>query len=97
MLPGFLANRANVAIGILLLWGSVSVQAQSTAVSSIAPPTTVYDLGTKPEITEPQPLVNWLPIWGQGARDKGFDLPLPFGLGLTYTISTKTWWHPTQH
>jgi hypothetical protein len=74
--------------GVLLLWGSVSVHAQSTAVSSVAPPMTVYELkplGTKLEVAEPQPLVNCLPIWGQGARDKGFELPLPFGLDLTYT------------
>lgn len=88
MHSGTFANRASAAMGVFLLCHSESVQAQSTAVSSVAPPTTVYELspiGTEPEVTEPQPLVNWLPIWGQGARDKGFDLPLPFGLGLTYT------------
>ena len=30
-------------------------------------------------------MVDWLPIWGREAREKGFDLPLPFGVGLTYT------------
>jgi hypothetical protein len=74
-----------------VLWfilGSAAVHGQSTAVSSVAPPSTVYDLeplGVKPETDKTQPLVDWLPIWGKGARDKGFDLPLPFGLGLTYT------------
>jgi hypothetical protein len=29
--------------------------------------------------------LDWLPIWGRDAREKGFDLPLPFGVGLTYT------------
>ena len=77
-----------VAIAFFLLV-STSVYGQSTAVSSVAPPSTVYDLeplGKRPEISEPQPLVDWLPIWGRSAKDKGFDLPLPFGLGLTYTF-----------
>lgn len=67
---------------------TVSIYAQSAAVSSVAPPTTVYELqplGKKPESAEPEPLVDWLPVWGREAKEKGFDLPLPFGLGLTYT------------
>jgi len=32
-----------------------------------------------------EPLVDWLPVWGKAAREKGFDLPLPFGVGVTYT------------
>ena len=42
-------------------------------------------MGVKPDIKEVQPLVDWLPIWGKEARERGFDLPLPFGVGLTYT------------
>jgi len=71
-----------------LLWSSVSVYAQSTAVTSVAPPTTVYDrnpLGKNSEVAEIEPLVDWLPIWGKAAKKKGFDLPLPFGFGFTYT------------
>jgi hypothetical protein len=86
--PRILANFASTVVVFSLLWGSVSTYAQSAAVSSIAPPTAVSDLeplGKKPEMEKIQPLVNWLPIWGQGAREKGFDLPLPFGVGPTYT------------
>ena len=71
-----------------LLCGSDNLYAQTTAVSSIAPPSTVYDLeplGKKPEIHETQPLLDWLPIWGKAARKKGFDLPLPLGVGFSYT------------
>jgi hypothetical protein len=67
---------------------AVDVSAQSAAVSSVAPPSTVYQLepfGVAPQAKEPEPLVDWLPIWGKDAREKGFDLPLPFGVGLTYT------------
>src|SRR6185295_4360690 len=39
----------------------------------------------EPAIDETKPLIDWLPIWGRDAREKGFDLPLPFGVGLTYT------------
>ena len=71
-----------------LVWTSNTILGQSTAVSSVAPPTAVYDLeplGEKPEIEQTQPLIGWLPIWGKAARDKGFDLPLPLGVGATYT------------
>jgi hypothetical protein len=66
----------------------VSVRAQSTAVSSVAPPSTIYEIqpvGQPLEVPEAKPLVDWLPFGGKAARDKGFDLPLPFGVGLTYT------------
>ena len=73
------------AAHVCFILASAAVHGQSTAVSSVAPPTTVYDLdplGKKPETDETKPLVGWLPIWGKAA---GFDLPLPMGLGLTYT------------
>ncbi len=77
------------AIAVLSLLGSsVRILAQSTAVSSVAPPSTIYELeplGQTPETDQTQPLVDWLPIWGKDARDKGFDLPLPMGVGLTYS------------
>ena len=75
-----------MAVALLLVCPNAT--AQSTAVSSVAPPGTVYDLeplGKKPDLGEAQPLVDWLPIWGRDAREKGFDLPLPFGIALTYT------------
>ncbi len=79
---------ASAVVVFSLLWGGARIYAQSAAVSSVAPPSTVYDLdplGKKPETEEPKPLLDWLPIWGKGAKDKGFDLPLPLGVGLTYT------------
>ncbi len=83
-----IASFAKTLAAISFLLGSASIHGQSTAVSSVAPPSTVYDLeplGKKPDVKEPQPLVDWLPIWGKKAKDKGFDLPLPFGIGLSYT------------
>src|SRR3954453_1600263 len=85
---GPVANLARTLAGISLLLGSASIYGQSTAVSSVAPPSTVYErdpLGKKPESDVTQPLVSWLPIWGKGAKEKGFDLPLPLGLGVSYT------------
>src|ERR1700741_991466 len=81
-------EAAKTAAALWFILGSVTGQAQSTAVSSVAPPSTIYDLeplGKKPVVEETQPLVDWLPIWGKGAKDKGFDLPLPIGIGLTYS------------
>ncbi len=72
----------------VLGWSAAPVRAQSSAVSSVAPPSAILDfapLGKTPEIKEVQPLVDWLPIWGREARERGFDLPLPLGVGLTYT------------
>ncbi|UCD82015.1 MAG: hypothetical protein JSW26_11485 [Desulfobacterales bacterium] len=31
-----------------------------------------------------EPVTRKLPIWGEQARQKGFDLPLPFGMGANY-------------
>ena len=70
-----------------LLWDGTTAYAQSAAVSSLPPPEPIYDfepLGKKPEVEETKPLVDWLPIWGQSAQEKGFDLPLPFGAALIY-------------
>jgi hypothetical protein len=83
-----LARLSQSLAAFSLVCASPSISAQSTAVSSVAPPSTVYDLhplGTKPETKQVEPLVEWLPLWGREAREKGFDLPLPFGVGLTYT------------
>ena len=81
--------RAILALLVLVLFGwKPEVWAQSTAVSSVAPPSTIYEfapLGEQPAKDETAPLVDWLPIWGKEARAEGFDLPLPFGIGLTYT------------
>ena len=82
-----IAIRANAVLALTLAWGTASVHAQSTAVSSVAPPPSIYHLeplGKQPDVKETKPLVDWLPIWGRDAREKGFDLPLPFGVGLTY-------------
>ncbi len=82
------ALTTNAVLALALAWSAPSIRAQSVAVSSIAPPSAIKDftpVGTPPHTKEVQPLVDWLPIWGREAREKGFDLPLPFGVGLTYT------------
>ena len=79
---------AIAVMALSLACGTAFVHAQSTAVSSVAPPSSIYDLeplGKQPDIKETKPLVDWLPIWGRAAQEKGFDLPLPFGVGVTYT------------
>lgn len=44
-----------------------------------------FEIDNPPEKEEDttQPLVPWLPIWGQEAREEGYDLPLPIGLSFT--------------
>ena len=32
-----------------------------------------------------EPATRKLPIWGEQARQRGFELPLPFGMGMNYT------------
>jgi len=78
----------SAVLALALALSATSVRAQSVAVSSVAPPTAIKDfqpLGVPTEIKQVQPLVDWLPIWGKEAREQGYDLPLPFGVGLTYT------------
>ncbi len=82
------AIATSAVLALALAWSVPSVRAQSVAVSSIAPPSAIRDftpVGEPPDTREVPPLVDWLPIWGREAREKGFDLPLPFGVGLTYT------------
>ena len=82
------AIATSAVLALALAWSAPSVRAQSVAVSSIAPPSAIRDftpVGVPPDTREVPPLVDWLPIWGREAREKGFDLPLPFGVGLTYT------------
>ena len=81
-------TTASAVLALALALSAISVRAQSAAISSVAPPSAIYGLeplGRPQEIKQVEPLVDWLPIWGKEAREKGFDLPLPFGIGLTYT------------
>ena len=32
-----------------------------------------------------EPVTRKLPLWGEQARQRGFELPLPFGIGFNYT------------
>ena len=32
-----------------------------------------------------QPITDVIPLWGATLRERGTNLPLPFGLGVTYT------------
>ena len=67
------AHAAKTAAVLWFILGSAAVPGQSTAVSSVAPPSTIYDLeplGKTPDIDQTKPLIDWLPIWGKGARTK---------------------------
>jgi len=33
-----------------------------------------------------EPITRWVPIWGEQVREKGYDLPLPFGLGVNLVL-----------
>src|SRR4051812_21060612 len=81
-------SPANAVLIFCFFSCATHLSGQSTAVSSVAPPSTMFDrepLGVKPDVDQTKPLVDWLPILGKDAREKGFDLPLPFGVGITYT------------
>jgi hypothetical protein len=43
------------------------------------------DRKPKDEGKKIEPVTRKVPIWGEQARQRGFDLPLPFGMGLNYT------------
>jgi len=33
-----------------------------------------------------EPITRWVPIWGEQVREKGYDLPLPFGVGANLVL-----------
>jgi hypothetical protein len=68
--------------------GSNPLPGYSAAGTSLAltQPPVIDEADQKPEDQEPtiEPVTRKLPIWGEQAREKGFDLPLPFGMGANY-------------
>ncbi len=75
-----------------LVAGVAGALAQA-GVDGVSPPP-IFDeqpIGEPPAASEIRPLTDAVPLWGAKLRDRGVDLPLPFGLGLTYTyISQNT-------
>ena len=56
-------------------------------VDGVAPPP-IFDeqpIGKAPPLSEIQPITDVIPLWGTTLRERGTNLPLPFGLGVTYT------------
>lgn len=79
--------KAATLIGLGLAVAMIG-HGQSAGSSSPSPNPPMFDfhpVGKEPDFTAVQPLVDWLPIWGKSAREEGFELPLPFGVGVTYT------------
>ena len=75
-----------VLFGLVAVLGSSGALAQGGVEGVSAPP--IVDeqpIGKAPPPSEIQPITDVVPLWGTTLRDKGVDLPLPFGLGLTYT------------
>jgi hypothetical protein len=56
-------------------------------VDGVVPPPMVDEqpIGMTPPPSEIQPITDVIPLWGTTLRERGTDLPLPFGLGVTYT------------
>jgi len=75
-----------VCVLVTMLGGVGGALAQGV-VDGVSVPPMVEDrpIGKAPPPSEIQPITDVLPLWGTTLRDKGVDLPLPFGLGLTYT------------
>lgn len=56
-------------------------------VEAVSPPPIFEEqpVGKPPPPSQVEPITDVVPLWGKGLREKGTDLPLPFGLGVTYT------------
>jgi hypothetical protein len=56
-------------------------------IDGVVPPPIVDEdiLGKTPPPSDIEPITYMIPLWGDKARERGTDLPLPFGLGVTYT------------
>jgi hypothetical protein len=95
-------RRTRFLLGLLavpwLVLGVSDARAQS-AVEAVSPPPIVDEepIGISPAASTIQPITDVVPLWGKEIRDSGVDLPLPFGLGLTYTyINQNTQVHDVQ-
>jgi len=75
-----------VTSGLAPLFGVPGALAQG-GVDGVGPPPIVDDqpIGEAPPPSEIQPITDVVPFWGETLRDRGVDLPLPFGFGVTYT------------
>jgi hypothetical protein len=78
--------------GLPLVLGVAGAVAQAVVDGVVPPPILDEEpIGAPPPASEIQPITNVVPLWAEKVRARGIDLPLPFGLGLTYTyIDQKT-------
>jgi hypothetical protein len=93
MIPSLLIlvwRRCRLAFAVALLLPMVLAVAGALAqggVDGVAPPP-IFDeqpIGKVPPPSEIQPITDVVPLWGTTLRERGTNLPLPFGLGMTYT------------
>src|SRR6185295_4190223 len=75
-----------VSLGLPLLCGVPEARAQG-GVDGVGPPPIIDDepIGRPAPASAVQPITDVVPLWGKKLRDDGVDLPLPFGVGLTYS------------
>ena len=77
---------AGFAVAASLSLGVEPSRAQTGAEPFSPPP--IYQeqpLGKAPPASQVEPITDVIPFWGQGLRDEGVELPLPIGIGLSYT------------
>ena len=55
-----------------------------------APVRDIYPLGVDKPREEIKPITQALPLWGERARERGFELPLPFGSGALFTYMEQS-------
>lgn len=76
-----------VAMAVLLMILGVADALAQGGVDGVVPPPILDEqpIGKTPAPSEIQPITDVIPLWGAALRERGTDLPLPFGLGVTYT------------
>ena len=78
---------AAIALAVLvMILGAADARAQG-GVDGVVPPPILDEqpIGKTPPPSQIQPITDVIPLWGAELRERGTELPLPFGLGLTYT------------
>jgi hypothetical protein len=80
------ALLAAVAVMLPTGLGVAGALAQG-GVDGVVPPPIVDEqpIGKPLPLSEIQPITDVIPLWGKTLRERGTNLPLPFGLGVTYT------------
>jgi len=87
---GSAVSLRSLILIVLSAMAAVSILATAAQAQTSAPPMKDESPLGGGEAKKVEPLWDGLPIWGRALREKGFNFPLPFGLGVTAMFMEQT-------